>query len=231
MEAPPRPSSLAAITIRRSIVVGVRYLAIGLFLSVVLTALLLRQARAFEATFPLELPLFAILGSTGGLVLFGNDRAKGVFEYLLAYGVRPRRLFANALLASAVLASIVLATAVAVGIGGFVAGGGHLDVNLVTALVLYSVPMTVASALFAAMVSMIWTAVSSPRAGLGGPAGLAPTLGIGPTILVLVAAETAPRSDYYVITVGAAATILAVVLVLAAASGRLLSRERLLSPM
>jgi hypothetical protein len=226
----PVPASLAAITIRRSIVSGWRYLLLGTLFSLLLGAILLRSPTAFEVTYPLEVPLFATTGSMGAILVFGNDRTKGVFEYLISYGISPETLFGLGLIAAATLGAIVLATALIVGVAGFVSTGGQLTWPLEEAILFYSVPMTFACTLFTAIVSMVWSTVSSPRAGMNSPIGFAPTLGIGPAILVLVAAESAPRADYYYVTTGAALLLLAVVVVLVLASGRLLNRERLLSP-
>lgn len=227
----PVSTSLARITIQRSIRVGTRYLAIGTVVSLLLTLVLLRNHGAFELTYPLEIPIFATLGSMGALLVFGNDRSKGVFEYLISYGIRPRMLFGLGLLSSAALASIVLAATIIVGFAGFLGTGGVLTLGLLEAVLLYSVPMTFGCALFSTVISMIWSTVASPRAGMNSPLGFAPMLGIGPVIIVLVAAESVPRADYYYVTVGAAFLLLLVVALLALASGELLSRERLLSPM
>ena len=58
-------------------------MAIGAVISLLLTAELLflgkSHGSAFDTTFPLEIPLFAVLGSTGGLMTFTSDRTKGVF--------------------------------------------------------------------------------------------------------------------------------------------------------
>jgi hypothetical protein len=228
--APPLPS-LATTTIRRSIIVGSRYLVIGMAISLLLTIILVTHPTAFALTFPLELPLFTSMGSIGAMMLFANDRTKGVYEYLISYGVPPRTLFALTLLSAATLAAVVLFGSLAVGIGAFVARGNSLPWGVEEAIAIYTIPMTLACALFATMVSMIWASVASPRAGLNSPVGFAPMLSTGPAILVLLAAESAPAADYYYILGGAAALLLIAVAVMVAASGRLLSRERLLSGM
>jgi hypothetical protein len=221
-------------TIRRTLRIGRLYLAIGTFISVLLTAILLTRghhAAAFNTTYPLELPIFAILASTGGLLTFTSDRTKGVFEYLIAYGVRPRALFVNGLLATMALTGILLGVALVIGLGLALATGVAITGGLEQSLALYTVPMSFAGALFTTTVGMIWTTVSTPRTGINSPVGLAPMVGIAPTVLVLVVAETLPSSEFYVFTTGAAAAILAVVVVLLAASSRLMGRERFLSPL
>lgn len=220
-------------TIRRTLRIGWRYLVIGAGISLLLTCELLflgkSQGAAFDSTFPLEIPLFAVMGSTGGLVTFTSDRTKGVFEYLLAYGVRPRGLFINGLLATAAMSGIILTVSLSVGLGLAVERGVALTQAFWEALAYYTIPMAFAGALVTSTVGMIWASVASPRAGLNSPVGLAPMIGIGPTILVLLAAETAPTSDYYYITGGASLALILVAVGLLALSAKLMDRERLLS--
>jgi hypothetical protein len=56
-------------------------------------------------------------------------------------------------------------------------------------------------------------------------------LGIAPSLLVLIVAETSPKPDYYYITVGASVAIVVAVVGLLALSARLMGRERFLSPL
>lgn len=233
--AAPRPTSLPSLTwttIRRTAAMGRLYLILGAGISLLLTVILVsRTPAAFQTTFPLEVPLFAALASIGGLITFSSDRTKGVFEYLIAYGVQPRTLFFNGLLATAALASVVLGVALAVGLGLASARGVPIPWSMQEALLLYTIPMCYAGSLFTATVGMIWSSVSTPRSGMNSPVGIAPMVGIAPILLVLLTAEGAPSADYYYITVGAALAILAAVVVLLAMSARLMSRERFLSPL
>jgi hypothetical protein len=229
LQAPSREASLLPITVRRSIAVGRIYLALGTGLALLLSLLLAAHPAAFASVFPLEIPLFATTGSLGSLMVFTADRTKGVFEYLIAYGARPRTLFANGVLAAVALAALVLGAALAVGLGAFVASGGRLTFPLVKALALYTLPMSLAAALFATTAGMYWSTFSTPRTGMNSPVGIAPLLGVGPTVVVLIAAESAPASEFYSITVSAAAILGAVVIVLVALSGTLMRRERFLS--
>ncbi|MGA9839847.1 MAG: hypothetical protein WBS16_05355 [Thermoplasmata archaeon] len=225
--------SLTGTTIRRTIVIGWRYIAIGTAISLILALVLVlgKNSAAFSTTFPLELPLFATLGSVAGLMTFTSDRTKGVFEYLIAYGIRPRSLFANGLIATAAMGAIILGVSLLVGLGTAAARGIPLTEDLAKAIAFYTVPMGLAGGLFTTTIGMIWSSVSSPRTGLNTPVGMAPMFGIAPTILVLIVAETAPRSEYYYITVGAAGAIIVTVLALLALSARLMGRERFLSPL
>lgn len=228
----PELPSLTAVTVRRGLVAGRLYLAMGTAIVLILSLVLVHaRSGVFAVTFPLEVPLFATLGSMGGLMLFASDRAKGVLEYSIAYGVRPGWLFGNILVASIVLASVVLAAALAVGMGAFLAAGGRITTDLENTLLLYTVPMTYAAVVFSTVTGMIWSSLSTPRMGLNSPAGIAPLLAVAPTILVLVVAEASPKSDYYYITGGAAAAFVVAALAMILLSTRWMDPERYLSPM
>jgi hypothetical protein len=224
--------SLLALTLRRALVAGKLYFGLGTGIGVLLSLILLRaSSAAFSTTFPLELPLFAILGSTGGIMLFASDRSKGVLEYLIAYGVQPWTLFLNVVLVTIMLASIVVVVPLAVGLAGFLATKHVVTMDLENSLLLYTLPMSYAGAVFATVCGMIWSALSTPRMSMNSPVGIAPMLGAGPTVLVIYAAELMPRSDYYYITAGASAALVIAVLTTLALATRLMSRERYLSPM
>ncbi len=227
-----RLPTIRAVTFRRGIITGRLYLVMWVIVSSVLTVALLRGAHGpaiFLTTFPLEVPLFASLGAMGGLIMFVSDRSKGVLEYLISYGVRPASLLANALLTTAGLSSIVLGAALAVGLGGFVATGHTITPDLENAILGYSIPMTYAASLFAAIAGMVWSSLSSPRTGMNSPVGVAPILGVAPPLFVLLLAESVAKDQYYYVTVGAAGGVLIVVVLLLLASARLMSRERYLS--
>jgi hypothetical protein len=229
----PLPS-LLSITLRRGLVAGRAYLAIGILVSLVLTVALLRTANRstnFVAIFPLELPLFATLGAMGGLMLFVGDRSKGVLEYLISYGIRPRSLFVNCLLTTVMLSTVVMGCALVVGLVGFVATGNSISTNLENSILGYTIPMTYACSLLAVTCGIIWSTLSSPRSGLNSPVGIAPMLGIAPPVIVLVIAEGVDKSAYYYVTVGASVGFLLLVVALLIASSRLMGRERYLSPM
>lgn len=229
-----RVPSLLGITVRRSAVTGRTYLILGTIWSVLYAvALSFASPSSFAATYPLLLPLFSVLGAMGALMVFTSDRVKGVFEYLVAYGVSPRRLFANVLLTTVLLLTIVLGSSLAVGLGVEFARQRVLTAPLLEALLTYSLPMAYVSAAFAATVGMFWTSLSSPREGMNSPIGFVPILGIGPSLITLVtvgiieASHPVPVVD---ITSTAVAVVAVVVIALLSMVERLLPRERFLSP-
>ena len=224
------PPSLLGITIRRSLVAGRVYFVVGLlyvfFLSI---ALSLSGPSSFGTGFPILLPIFTVLGAIGGLTVFANDRVKGTFEYLLAYGVRPRRIFTDILITSLALVSIELALTLALGLGIYLVLGNALSADLLLGLGLYAIPESYACAALMAMIGAFWTSLSSPRAGINSPLGLAPAFGILPQIVTLVLSGVF-SAYFYDVLVGSVAIVIVVVLILLSLTNRLMPRERLLSP-
>lgn len=227
--------SLLSTTFRRCLTLGRLYLGIGLGYSIVLTLVLsVSGESSFVSALPTVLPIFGVMGSMGGMMVFSNDRLKGVFEYLIAYGVSPRRLFANTMLASLGVMSIQVGVSVALGLGLALVQWHTIPVALWGLLVLYSVPMSYASAALACMAGMYWTVLSSPRAGMNSPMGLMPVVGIAPPVMTLVGVGVIAATygtGAVVIVLGVAVVVVsAVTLTLLAQVGRLLRTDRLLSP-
>jgi hypothetical protein len=228
--------SLLSITVHRASVTGRFYLvyatALSTFLGVVLA---LTAGPTFAGSYPLFLPIFGVVGSMGGLVVFTSDRTKGVLEYLLAYGYSPRQLFANVLLTTLILVSIVVGIGVPVSLGVYFAKGNTVTSTLAISLGLYAIPMTFACAAFASTVGVYWTALSSLRQGINSPVGLIPFIGILPALIALLALVAAALSGPVSTTtrlliLGSAMGVVTIfVIVLLVSMGRLLRRERLLS--
>ena len=228
---------MLGITVRRSWVTGRFFLIYASGMSAFLGILLaISSAASFAASYPLLLPIFGAVGSMGALAVFSSDRIKGVLEYLLAYGVTPRRLFADVLLSGLVLAAVAVGVGTGAGLGVYLAEGNAPNLSLALLLGGYGIPMSFACSAFAATIGMYWTALSSPRQGINSPVGLAPFLGILPSVGVLVvitalAAAGALSSFVFLLVVGSAVGFVAVLVgVLLGLSSRLLREERLLSP-
>jgi hypothetical protein len=229
--------SLLSVSVRRASVTGRFFLVYGTVISLLLGVLLAHfSGPAFSSSYPLFLPIFGVVGSMGGLVVFTSDRTKGVLEYLLAYGYSPRRLFANVLLTTLILVSIVVGVGVSVSLGVYFAEGHTVTSTLAIGLGVYAIPMTFACAAFASTVGVYWTALSSPRQGINSPVGLVPFIGILPALATLFAivavALSGPLSTTTLLLIlGSAMGLVAIfVIVLLVSMGRLLRRERFLSP-
>ncbi|HEV2316122.1 MAG TPA: hypothetical protein VGV89_00910 [Thermoplasmata archaeon] len=231
-------SSLLGTTMRRAFVSGRLYLGYGAVMSLVLgLALVYKGGAGFTAAYPLILPIFGVVGSLGALGVFTSDRLKGVLEYLLAYGVSPRRLFVNVLVAGLAPVLLIVSVALVGTIGFAVARGVTIPATFEQELAVYSVPMAFASATFADTVGMYWTALSSPREGMASPTGLAPLIGVMPPVLTLaviaavgVSYGSVSNSEFLEITGVAFAIVALTVGTLLALAGKFLRRERLLSP-
>jgi hypothetical protein len=227
--------SMLSTTIRRSIVFGRLFIVGGMAYVIVLTLVEAYSSQAdLDSATPLLLPIFGVLGSMGALTAFTNDRVKGVFEYLVAYGVRPRTIFANSLIASLVVTTLTLGVGVAFVLGASLLFFGTVSWSLTEFLAIYSVPMCYASAGFASQVGMYFTAFSSPRGGISSPIGIIPLVGIAPSLLTLIAvgivAAEFGTSAIYLLMAIAVVIVVAISLALLALVGRLLRLERLLSP-
>lgn len=230
------PRTLFSFAVRRAATSGRFFLVYGALLSTVLGVVLSVSSRAgLVSGFPILVPIFGIVGAMGGLVVFTNDRLKGVLEYLLSYGVSPRRIFALTLEASLVLVSVVLGVALTATIGVNVAQHGGLPVGFYELVLVYTLPMSYSSVAFATVLGIYWTSLSSPRAGMNSPIGLIPFLGILPSVAVLgglivtgVLGIATPEA-LLVLTGTAVGTLVVVVIILVSQVDRLLRRERLLS--
>jgi len=229
--------SLLSVTVRRASITGRFYLVYGSFISTLLGVILAHfSAASFSASYPLFVPIFGVVGSMGGLVVFTSDRTKGVLEYLIAYGYSPRRLFADALLTTMALVGVVMGISVSASLGVYFAEGNPVTSNLVIGVGVYAVPMAFACAAFASTMGVYWTTLSSPRQGINSPVGLIPFIGILPalvTLLTIVALTlSGPLStDTLLLVLGSAMGIVAfLVIFLVAGMGRFLRRERFLSP-
>ncbi|MGA7649098.1 MAG: hypothetical protein WBW40_00080 [Thermoplasmata archaeon] len=231
------PPSLLWITVRRASVTGRFYLVNGTAISILLGVLLAHfSGPSFAISYPLFLPIFGVVGSMGALVVFTSDRTKGVLEYLIAYGYSPRRLFANVLLTTLVLVSIVVGIGVSVSLGVYFAEGRTVTSTLAIGMGIYAIPMTFACAAFASTVGIYWTALSSLRQGINSPVGLIPFIGILPALVTLfvitaIGLSGPVSTTNLLLTLGSAMGLVAVfVIVLLVSMGRLLRRERFLSP-
>ncbi|HYA57653.1 MAG TPA: hypothetical protein VEH57_04215 [Thermoplasmata archaeon] len=229
--------SLLSVTVRRASITGRFFLVYGSAISVLLGVILAHfSGPSFSSSFALFVPIFGVVGSMGGLLVFTSDRTKGVLEYLIAYGYSPRRLFANVLLTTLVLVSIVVGIGLSASLAVYFAEGNTVTSKLAIGLGVYAVPMTFACASFASTVGVYWTTLSSPRQGINSPIGLIPFIGILPalvTLFVIVALGlSGPISTTTLLLVlGSGMGLVAIlVIVLLVAMGRLLRRERFLSP-
>ncbi len=230
MASEPLPSLLRT-TIRRSFIVGRVNLVVATGASLVWGTLLsLTSGGAFASLFPLLLPVLGTIGTAGPMLVFTNDRTKGVFEYLIAYGVPTHRIFVNVLAAALTMVGVVDGLTLAVALSLRAALGLAVPLAFTEALLGYSLPMSFGATALTTAAGMYWTSLSSPRTGMNSPLGLLPMLGIAPGGLALVAAEGAGPGVRIYVLIGAVAVVVVLATVLLLLESRLMPRERLLSP-
>jgi len=226
-------SFLVKTTIRRSMSFGRVYLGMGVIIPLIVILPLSQvtgeaNAQAIVGEIPaLTIPMFAILGAIGGLLVFTSDRSKGVYEYLIAYGVDTSSVFWSTIAATLVLVSITLAAGIVEALVGLSFGSG-VSVTFVELLLFYTIPLSYASAAFMCSAGMVWSALTTQMAGVNSPVGIAPILGIAPVLIVLLAATGAGDLFVYV-TGGATVLLLAASAAMVYLGTKRMVRERFLS--
>jgi len=220
--------SLLGVTVRRAMIVGRISVLVGGGMVAIYSAGFGFGGALFLSIGAVVLPIFAVSGGLGGAMVFTNDRMKGVLEYLVAYGVSPRRILMNAILASLAQATVVLLIGVAAGTTTYLISGNTLTWRFPEVMLLYTFPMSYLTVSLMTTVGVFWTSLSSPRTGMNSPLGVLPLLGVAPTAAVLVLALT--FSAYAQQIALAAELVLAVVLVnLLLRTNRLMPTDRMLS--
>lgn len=233
--------ALVSTNFRRAFSFGKIYVGIGMVIPLLLVAELSAAGSAATAAstpagplvgelFPLLLPVFTVLGASGALMIFASDREKGVYEYMLAYGVDVPTIFWSVIAATMGLVALVLAGSLAVSVGALAfTDGSALTAVFGELVVFYTLPLSFAAAMFMTMAGMLWSQLTARRPGVNSPVGIAPLLGIAPVLAVLILA-VGPGSAHILYVVGGAsvAMILAVAAMASVAGGRM-QRERFLS--
>jgi hypothetical protein len=218
-------------TVRRSFTAGRLNLVIGTGVSLLYGIILsVVPGDSFSTLLPLLLPIMGTVGAIGAMLVFTNDRTKGVFEYLIAYGVPTRQIFLNVLGAAMTLLTVVDSATLGVAIGLRLGLGYGVPLVFVERILVYSLPMSYGAAALCASAGMYWTSLSSPRQGMNSPLGLLPLVAIAPGGITLVAAEIAGPTLGPYVAVAAVVLVVLLALVLLSLESRLMPRERLLSP-
>ncbi|MEM3671270.1 MAG: hypothetical protein QW767_05965 [Thermoprotei archaeon] len=224
---------LFTVTTKRAALFGRLYLAIGVVFPVVLGVVLVSRAAAGRVVaaeiFPLIIPVFAVMASMGGLMVYVSDRSHGVYEYLLSYGVNIYDIFGSVLASSLVLVSVSLAATSAATLGFLSLEHITLPQQTVKLLLVYSIPVGYAASAFMTVAGVLWSSLTVRVTGVNSPVGIAPLLGVGPILLVLLASEASGSlGSLTVAGVGTAGIVVATVGLIVYA-GRRMSAERLLS--
>ena len=180
-------------------------------------------------SYPDLLPMAAIISSMGALMIFSSDKTKGVYEYLIAYGVNPSSIFWSILAATAGIVSIVLVIAIPAAEILLASLNGSVPYVFVQLTLTYVIPLSYAGAVLGSMAGMVWSSLSARRAGVNSPVGIAPLLGIIPVLAVLTVSQSI-SPDYLLILVGAvSACVVAGAALMFWVANHKMVRERFLS--
>ena len=179
--------------------------------------------------FPLMLPVFAAMGGVGALMVFVSDKSKGVYEYLIAYGVSTYDIFWSTVLATLGLVSVVLLVSLGGTVAVLLATGGSMPAAEIELLLTYSIPLSYAAAAFMSMSGMVWSFLTSRIAGVNSPVGLAPILGIAPVLLVFMLSGAVGPGAFTLLTAAATLVLVAAVVSMMVVANKKMVRERLLS--
>lgn len=231
--------SLARVNFIRAAKYGRIYLLMAVLLSIFISVELISvsnissaasgAAKSVLSDIPaLILPIFPIMGSFGSLMIFVSDKDKGVYEYLIAYGVNPSKIFWSIVATTIGLVSIVLGISIPIDVGVSMLAGG-LSRTYAELLGLYVVPISYAAAISMTMAGMIWSFLAVRRTGINSPVGIISLVGVVP-ILIIIPVSIIVGPTNFILLVGAVSLALYIVVaVMIRVSNSKMVRERFLS--
>lgn len=241
------PDEFTLLHLRRSLTSSRAYLIIGLVIPLIMIGTLYLTVRgagssALAARYglpssvgagaillysivPAVIPLGAVIGSFSPLLLFVNDRSRGVYEYLLAFGKRPSDIFASLVVSVVVISTILVAvpfciTLVLIWLEGPVLVGPYLIEGAI-----YSIPMSFIVPLFITGIAAIWVSLTKRVQFVNSPIGVAPMFGLIPVMIVLVVSEFTARYTLLLTAAVSLAMVIATISMFVLAS-KLLKGER-----
>ena len=236
-----KPQSLGYMNFRRAISYGKLYLIIAIVISILYGSLLTLGLRGIASNptagvssevsqLPVViLPLFAIMGSFGSLMVFVSDKDKGVYEYLIAYGTEPSSIFWSIVAASLGLVSIVLVASISSSVGIQIISNVAISPTFIELVAFYVIPISYAATAFGNMAGMIWSSLTKRRVGVNSPVGLAPIIGIVPVIFVLLLTSFVGPANFIPLVGGVSGVLLLLVVFMIATANKKMVRERFLS--
>jgi hypothetical protein len=222
--------SLYSTALKRSINFGKIYVILAVAISLFMAWEL--RIAAVAPLYPIILPTFISVGSVGGLMIFQSDKAKGVYEYLIAYGINTSSIFWSIVVASIGLVSIILVGSIAGAAAVmFAEGEAVFPFATIRLLLFFTIPLSYAAVIFMSMAGMVWSSLATRRPGINSPVGPAIFIGIAPSLIVFfVSARMGMTTDNLVyLAVGVSALLAALAGLMTVVSTRKMVRERFLS--
>ncbi|MDR2202893.1 MAG: YhfC family intramembrane metalloprotease [Nitrososphaerota archaeon] len=236
-EGDKRLKSLVKTNFKRSLSFGSIYLIIAIAMSFLFGAVIGGTSSATDDVpmfasqlFPMILPVCAVLGSFGGLMVFVSDRTKGVYEYLIAYGVSTYEILWSTLIVTLGLVTVVLGVSLTGNIAITLLMGGSIQPALIELLLIYTIPISYASVAFMTMAGIIWSSLTSRIPGVNSPIGICTLIGVGPTLVVFILSTFfSGLSNFLLLIGGVTLTLVALVVVMMVVANKKMNRERLLA--
>ena len=127
------------------------------------------------------------------------------------------------------LVTIILSISISIVTVVLFFSNGSIPFQYVELLIIYTIPLSYTVAMFTTMIGTIWSSLTTRRAGVNSPVGLAPIFGVLPLTVVLVISEIIGTSYLTIFTGGVSAALLVVVAVTIFASNKRMVRERFIS--
>ena len=175
---------------------------------------------------PTLIPLATVIGCFSPLLLFVNDRSRGVHEYLLAYGKKPSDIFLALVVSVIAISAILLAVPLLVSFV-IVYVSGHILVGaFIEECIVYVLPVGFVTPLFISGISAIWVSLTKRVQFVNSPIGIAPMFGIVPVLVILLVSEIERGSDVLLFTGIASALMVAATVAIFALASKLLRGER-----
>ncbi|MGI0080406.1 MAG: hypothetical protein ACRECH_12375 [Nitrososphaerales archaeon] len=183
-------------------------------------------ALVIISLYPIISPLFAVIGSLGALIVFGSDKAKGVYEYLIAYGVNPSSIFWSVVVSAIGLTTIALGVTIPIVTVALIVLNKSIPFEFVELVLIYTIPLSYTVTMFTTMIGMIWSSLTTRRMRVNSPVGLAPIFGIIPLLIVLVVSERIPAGNLTLVAGSAALALVFAVVLMIGVSSKKMVRER-----
>lgn len=174
---------------------------------------------------PAVIPLGAVIGSFSPLLLFVNDRSRGVYEYLLAFGKKPSDIFAGLVVSVVVISTILVIVPFCLTLGLIWMDAPVLVGPFLIEGAIYAIPMSYIVPLFITGIAAIWVSLTKRVQFVNSPIGVAPMFGLLPVMVVLVVSEFTGKYTLLLTAAVSVVMIVATVLMFALAS-KLLRGER-----
>lgn len=135
---------------------------------------------------PMFIPILASIIGSLPLVIFLSDKARGVYEYLMAYEFDLSQIYLAFIIASIIAVLMFVAPAVVV----VLLSAHFLDIAITSTILqiilVYTIPYSVLVTVIVILMSLTWSVLAQRRQFVNSPTGIAPLIGSVPTLIFLL---------------------------------------------